>query len=81
MFVKADLTGKSEAERAAYYEANAEHFDQIFDGERVTFDFDPDRTLTNCDDVLMTLREAKAYDAKKAWSEKHPSAHILGFPA
>lgn len=62
--MKKDLSGMTAAERAAYYEANADKFNDIFDGEPTQFYFDPDRTLTKVDGVLMSLREARTYQAK-----------------
>jgi len=66
-----DMTGWSDTERAIFYEKNAEHFDEIFSGETATFVFDPDTTLTDRDGILMSLREARTYDAKQRWLRTH----------
>jgi len=59
-------------EEVAYYEANADRLDEIFDGEPVQFVSDPDITLTERDGILMSFREARTYDAKQAWKRAHP---------
>jgi len=72
--MKDDLRNMSIAERAEYYQANADRFDEIFDGKKVRFNFDPDTTLTKRDDVLMSLREARTFDAKQAFAEANDAA-------
>jgi len=78
-----DMTGWSELERAKFYEENSEHFDEIFSGEKATFICNPDTALTERDGIVMTLREAQGYDAKKAWLAKHKEdqAKLVAVPA
>ena len=75
-----DLATMTEEERAAYYKANEDRLDEIFGGEPVRFFFDPDRTMTSRDGLVMSLREAATYEAKQAWSKSHPDDTVLGLP-
>ena len=77
MFVKPDMTGWSDAKRGAFYMANEDHLDEIFNDGVQEFFFDPDGTITTRDGLAMTLREASAYDAKKRWLAEHPGARAL----
>jgi len=76
VFTVPDMTGWTSAQRAEFYEANADHVDEIFCGETATFVFDPDRTLTERDGVMMSMREAQTYDAKQDYLKKHPDAKV-----
>jgi len=63
-FETPDMSGWTDAQRADYYYENRDHFNEIFSGEKATFVFDP-YTTTTTREVVMTLREARAYDAKQ----------------
>jgi len=60
-----DMTGWTGAQEAEWYYQHRDHIDEVFNDGTQEFTTDPDKTLTTRE-VVMTLREAEAYDAKLA---------------